>query len=175
MTFSREWKLYWKCLLRNIWFSTKFAVWNVRKLKILKLQLRVPIVESFNCLFGWNDNKIWIFSGWPRGEATAQRTYRQGLSWTYHSEMSRNVILQVESVIIKANLFFTINKTRIFLAQFKEFSASFIKPDLFPSNPMVDIKKMFTFSSKSKLQLNYFSPAGVRMLQLEICGLDRAW
>ena len=86
----------------------------------------------------------------------------------------RNVILQVESVIIKANLFFTINKTRIFLAQFKEFSASFIKPDLFPSNLMVDIKKMFTFSSKSKLQLNYFSPAGVRMLQLEICGLDRA-
>ena len=40
----------------------------------------------------------------------AQRTYRQGLSWTYHSEMSRNVILQVESIIIKANLFFTINK-----------------------------------------------------------------
>ena len=76
----------------------------------------------------------------------------------------RNVVLQVESVIIKANLFFSINKTRIFLAQFKEFSASFIKPDLFPSNPMVDIKKMFTFSSKSKLQLNYFSPAGVRML-----------
>ena len=95
-------------------------------------------------------------------EERQQHREHTGRGWAGPTIQKCNTPGRVSYYQSKLVLYYQQNKD--FLAQFKEFSASFIKPDLFPSNLMVDIKKMFKFSSKSKLQLNYFSPAGVRML-----------